>query len=68
MQNEKIKVMGMTCQHCKVAVEKAVQNEGVNEVEVNLTEGTVRVVYDEKKISRQQIEKSIEESGYEVKR
>lgn len=62
-----ITVQGMTCGHCKKAVETAVGNlQGVSSVEVNLDEGKVKVDYSEAVVSLDVIQEEIENQGYDV--
>jgi copper chaperone len=61
-----LKVKGMSCQHCVMSVTKALnQLEGVKNVQVDLAKGEVQ--FDNTKpIASTQIEKAIEEAGYQV--
>lgn len=62
-----IKVAGMTCGHCKNAVEKAVRGlPGVLAAEVDLAAGTLAVDFDNGKSSLDSIKKAVEEAGYQV--
>jgi len=62
-----IGVNGMTCQHCKKAVETALSNlQGVNRVEVDLEKGNVIVNYDEEVVTLGDIRVAIEDQGYDV--
>lgn len=59
-----LKVEGMSCNHCKMAVEKAVKAvAGVESVQVNLDKKEVVV---NGSADRSQVAKAIEEAGYEV--
>ena len=50
MTKETIQVEGMSCEHCKDAVESSLAKlNGVHTAEVNLNEKHVRVVYDDSK-------------------
>ena len=67
MQNEMIKVDGMSCNHCKMAVEAAVKKiTGVAAAEVNLAEKTLQVEYDNEKADMAMIHQAIEDVGFEV--
>ncbi|MFZ5597246.1 MAG: copper ion binding protein [Bacillota bacterium] len=67
MTEEVIKVQGMSCNHCKMAVEKAVGGlGGVSGAEVDLAGGTVRVSYDPGQVDRRKIVDAIEQAGYKV--
>jgi copper chaperone len=61
-----LKVKGMSCQHCVMSVTKALnQLEGIKNVQVDLQKGEVR--FDNTKgVVPNQIEKAIENAGYEV--
>ncbi len=62
-----IGVNGMTCGHCKKAIEDALNNlEGVKHVAVNLEEGNVTVKYDEELVTLGDLRIEIENQGYDV--
>lgn len=62
-----IKVNGMTCGHCKQAVESALNKlNGVSLVEVHLDKGEVKVGFDEGKLTLNHLQDAIEEQGYDV--
>ncbi|MGG2066055.1 MULTISPECIES: copper chaperone CopZ [unclassified Bacillus (in: firmicutes)] len=62
-----LNVQGMTCNHCKMAVTNALTElAGVQNVEVNLQEGTVNVKYDEAKVDVEKMKEVIEDQGYDV--
>jgi len=63
---EKLKVQGMSCNHCKMAVEKALKNIGVSEAEVELAAGSVRVTYDPGAVNHEKIVAAIDQAGYKV--
>ncbi len=66
MENIVINVRGMTCQHCKTAVEKALMStEGVDGVFVDIDEGTVSVEYDDSRTDPEKIRASITSAGYD---
>lgn len=68
MKKDIIKVEGMSCDHCKNAVESALANiNGVSTAEVDLDKGQVRVGYSEDKVSIKEMKDAIEEQGYDVK-
>ncbi|MFZ5644355.1 MAG: cation transporter [Bacillota bacterium] len=67
ISEETLKVQGMSCNHCKMAVEKALKNlPGVTGAEVDLSAGLVRVTYDPGSAGRDQIEAAIDQAGYKV--
>ncbi|MEQ6378081.1 copper chaperone CopZ [Bacillaceae bacterium S4-13-56] len=62
-----LNVQGMTCDHCKKAVNGALlELDGVESVEVDLASGKVEVEYDESKATIDQMNKAVEEQGYDV--
>jgi copper chaperone len=66
MEKIDIKVEGMACGHCKMAVEKALQNiTSVSKAEVDLEKGEVHVEY-EPDINIEDLKKAIRDAGYEA--
>jgi copper ion binding protein len=64
---EVFRVQGMSCMHCKAAIEKALQAlPGVAEAEVDLEGAAVRVVFEETAVTVEQMREAIEEVGYTV--
>ncbi|AKI97324.1 heavy-metal-associated domain-containing protein [Kosmotoga pacifica] len=62
----KLFIKGMTCNHCKMRVEKALSEvEGVESVEVNLNEGFA-VIETSKDIPEELLKEVIEDTGYEL--
>jgi copper chaperone len=62
-----LNVEGMSCDHCKMAVTKAVSSlEGVGSVEVSLENKTATVEFEEGKLPLEAIKQAIEGQGYEV--
>lgn len=62
-----LKVNGMTCNHCKMTVEKALQAlEGVSKAVAEPDKDKVTVSFDAGKINEEQIKNTIQEAGYEV--
>lgn len=67
LQEVVLKVEGMSCNHCKMAVEKALKNlSGVHDVLVNLEAKTVTASFDPASVNKQQLTKVIDETGYQV--
>jgi len=63
----KIKVGGMTCEHCVETIENALSDvDGILAAEADLEHGLVLVEYDSIRLSAQAIHDAIEELGYEV--
>lgn len=68
MAQKTIEVEGMTCGHCKSAVEGALSElEGVKSADVNLDANNVNVEYDEAKVTEASMAEAIEDQGYDVK-
>jgi copper chaperone len=64
MNITELKVEGMSCNHCKASVEKALKNvTGVENAEVNLQEGKAKVYGD---VSLEQLVAAVQEEGYSV--
>lgn len=60
-----IKIGGMSCNNCRNHVERFLnEQEGVN-AEVNLEKSQALIEYDESKLTLEDLEGFIEESGYE---
>ena len=67
MQTVTLNVQGMSCGHCVKAIEGSVGHlEGINEVNVNLSEAQVEVSFNESQVSLEKIKETIEEQGYDV--
>jgi copper chaperone len=62
-----LKVSGMSCGHCQKRVFGALMSlEGVEEVEVDLATGTVRVLHQPGNPGRESMAKAVAGAGYEV--
>jgi copper chaperone len=63
---EKIKIQGMTCQHCVMSVTKALTTiTGLTNVRINLVKG--EAIFDNpQSISPEKIRKAVEDAGYKV--
>ncbi|BBB90261.1 MAG TPA: copper ion binding protein [Methylomusa anaerophila] len=65
MEKIVIPVEGMSCGHCKNAVEKAVRAlPGVTQAEVDLAAKTLTAEFDSNRTSLTKIKAAIEEEGY----
>jgi copper chaperone len=63
---EKIKIQGMTCQHCVMSVTKALGTlPGVKNLRVDLVKGEA-AFENTQNISRDSLRKAVEEAGYTV--
>ena len=59
-----IKIDGMTCQHCVMAVKKELQKFELQNLDVKIGEASFE--FDVNKINEQSIKAAIEEAGYVV--
>ena len=67
MQQVKLNVTGMQCGGCETTIEAAVSPiEGVEKVSASYPSGIVEVIFDADKVSLKTIQKTIEESGYQI--
>ena len=68
MAQKTIKVEGMTCGHCKSAVEGALNElDGITSANVDLDADKVEVEYDDQKVTESSMVEAIEDQGYDVK-
>lgn len=66
MKETTLKVEGMSCNHCKAAVEGALNElSGVESAKVSLEDKRVDVVHNDT-VSHQQMVDAVEEQGYDV--
>ena len=67
MTETRFEVTGMSCGHCKAAVEGELSKlSGVESSNADVEKGTVAVRYDDSKVSTEQLKGAIEEAGYTV--
>jgi copper chaperone len=67
LTNEVINVDGMSCDHCKHSIEKALNGlDGVTSSEVSLANGNVEVEFDENQVAFNDFKEAIEDQGYDV--
>lgn len=67
MEKKTIGVQGMSCGHCKMAVEGALKKlDGVSSAEANVEAGKVDVTFDASKVTFDAMKEAIEEQGYDV--
>ncbi len=64
-KNMKLTVTNMTCGHCKMTIEKALQQNGFSDVEIDLESKTVEVNLQGK--TEQEVREIITAKGYEIK-
>lgn len=65
MAHTTLKVGGMTCEACRMAVREALELPGVHRVDVSLESGIVGVAHAES-VSVEALAGAVEETGYEV--
>ncbi len=67
MAEKVLRVEGMTCGHCKMTVEQALEAlDGVSEAEVDLEAGSATVRYDESRVDTGAFSEAVEQAGYSV--
>jgi copper chaperone CopZ len=59
-----LKVKGMTCNHCRMAVGKALEKAGYKEYQIDLKTGEVKVSAPQVDVGV--VKKAIEAAGYQV--
>jgi copper chaperone len=65
MKQENLKIEGMSCHHCVMAVRKELsklENVKVNDVQI----GSADVEFDETKVNEKALADAIEEAGYKL--
>ena len=67
MTEKTLNVEGMSCGHCKAAVEGELNRlSGVERANADIEKGTVEVTYDEGTVTTEDLKGAIEEAGYTV--
>lgn len=66
MESVTYKVMGMSCGHCKAAVEGELDKLPGVASDADPDRGIVKVTYDEGRVSEGQLKDAIKEAGYTV--
>ena len=67
MTEKTLNVKGMSCGHCKAAVEEELNNlSGVEYSNADLEKGTVEVRFDATKVTDDDLRSAVEEAGYTV--
>ena len=64
VKNVKLRISGMTCDHCARSIEKALQVEGVTARKVSYLEATAWVSFDDQKITLKEISQLIGKGGH----
>jgi Cu+-exporting ATPase len=67
MQQQSMKIIGMTCAACAQRIEKVTAKlSGVAKSSVNLASEKLTVEYDEQKVSAQEIQSAVRDAGYQA--
>lgn len=62
-----IKVKGMTCGSCAVAVKQALTTtKGVKSAEVSVEKGLAAVVYDDSQVTERELRQAIDKTGFKA--
>jgi len=64
MKTEKIRIDGMSCGHCVMAVRKELSRLPIKIKDVSI--GSAEVEYDEAKATNDEIKKAVADAGYSV--
>lgn len=64
MIERKFQIAGMSCNHCVMAVKKELSKLLLESSDVTI--GSAKIVFDETKVSEEQIENAILEAGFTV--
>ena len=63
---EKVKIQGMTCQHCVMSVTKALNSiPGLKNLQIDLVQGEA-TFENPQKVPPEKIRKAVEDAGYKV--
>ena len=67
MEIRTLKVEGMSCDHCRMAVTRALQGvAGVSRADVSLADETATVSYDAGRVTLAVLAAAVEEAGYNL--
>ena len=67
MSSVQFNVTGMSCAHCKAAVEEELNKlDGVERSSADIENNIVEVTYDESRVAPERLTKAIEAAGYNV--
>ena len=65
MKLEELKIEGMSCHHCAMAVRKELAKlSGLDVIDVQV--GRAKIEFDETKVSLEQVRSAVAEAGYKV--
>ena len=66
LKRAKIKIDGMSCQHCvKTVTDAMVDLDGVSQVKVNLKKGEAKIKFDKDRLDLEQLKTAIVTAGFE---
>lgn len=66
LKRAKIKIDGMSCQHCVKTVTDAVSDlDGVSQVKVNLKKGEAKIKFEKGRLDLEQLKTAIVTAGFE---
>ncbi len=67
MAQVNLTIEGMSCQHCVMRVKKALdQLTGVSAADVKV--GSAKITYDEARVKKEDLEKTVETAGYKIRK
>ena len=66
LKRAKIKIDGMSCQHCvKTVTDAMVDLDGVSQVKVNLKKGEAKIKFEKDRLDLEQLKTAIVAAGFE---
>ena len=66
LKRAKIKIDGMSCQHCVKTVTGAVSDlDGVSQVKVNLKKGEAKIKFEKDRLDLEQLKTAVVTAGFE---
>jgi copper chaperone len=64
---KKLKIQGMTCNHCVMRVAKALKGvPGVQDAQVDLQKAEAAITFDEAKVTMDKLSSAVVDAGYKV--
>lgn len=67
MKETTYKVPGMSCEHCKRSINLSLEDlEGIKNVDIDLNAKTVKIEFDETKVTDENLRGAIEDAGYDI--
>jgi copper chaperone len=67
MTQKKLKIQGMTCNHCVMRVAKALKGvQGVQDAQVDLQKAEAAITFDEAKVTMDKLSSAVVDAGYKV--